>query len=362
MREHTLTTQREPWAGSESGFTLVELLVASVVTLAALGIAFATFSDALTLNDTTLQVADASQNLRAGSNLLVRDLLQVGRNIPTGGIAIPSGLNSEPIYRPGPPGASYTFDNTESVTLSAITTGDGLGPDINGVETDLITLLMVDPRHSDLKLRPSTAAGTVPKISADGSSFNVGSQTAWLEGDPENGIPPIKEGDLIYFQTIHTTLQTVTRISGSTVYFDDNDPFNLNQRGAEAGSITELLGSPEVTARRVFMYSYYVYEDTPGVPRLMRQLNHFPPQALAGVVEDLELSYDLVDGTYNPVDIPSLPHTANDMTYGPSQIRKVNIRLGVRSELKSRQHNDYMRNHVSTVISLRNLAYVSRYQ
>ena len=349
-------------SGSESGFTLVELLVASLVTLTAVGVAFATFSDALRLNDTTLQVADASQNLRAGSNLLVRDLLQVGRNIPTGGIAIPSGLNSEPIYRPGPPGTSYTFDNTDSVTLSAITTGDGMGPEINGVETDVITLLMVDPRHADLSLQPATAGGTVPKMSADGSSFNVGSETAWIEGDPENGIPPIKPGDLIYFQTIQTTLQTVTRISGSTVHFDDNDPFNLNQRGAEAGSITELLGSPEITARRVFMYTYYVHEDTPGVPRLMRQLNHFPGQALAGVVEDLELSYDLVDGTYNPVSIPSLPYTANTVTYGPSQIRKVNIHLGVRSELKSPKSNDYLRNHVSTVISLRNLAYVSRYQ
>jgi hypothetical protein len=349
-------------AGSESGFTLVELLVASVVTLAAMGIAFATFSDALTLNDTTLQVADASQNLRAGSNLLVRDLLQVGRNIPTGGIAIPSGLNSEPIYRPGPPGTAYTFDNTDAVTLAAITTGNGMGPDINGVETDMITLIMVESRAEDLKLRPSTATGTVPKIAADGSSFNVGSDIGWIEGEPDNGIPPIKAGDLLYFQTLQTTLQTVTRVSGTTVYFDDNDPFNLNQRSAEAGSITELLGSPEITVRRVFMYTYYVYEDEPGVPRLMRQLNHFTPQALAGVVEDLALSYDLVDGTFNPVDIPSLPYTANDMTYGPSQIRKVNIHLGVRSELKSRQHDDYLRNHVSTVISLRNLAYVSRYQ
>jgi hypothetical protein len=50
------------------------------------------------------------------------------------------------------------------------------------------------------------------------------------------------------------------------------------------------------------------------------------------------------------------------MTYTENQIRKVNIHIGVRSEFKSVKHDDYLRNHVSTVISLRNLAYVSRYE
>ena len=41
----------------------------------------------------------------------------------------------------------------------------------------------------------------------------------------------------------------------------------------------------------------------------MRQLNFCTPQALAGVVEDLELSYDVVDGTVNPMDVKTLPYT-----------------------------------------------------
>jgi hypothetical protein len=36
----------------------------------------------------------------------VRDLLQAGRNIPTGGVSIPSGASSVAIYRPSPQ-ASY---------------------------------------------------------------------------------------------------------------------------------------------------------------------------------------------------------------------------------------------------------------
>ena len=55
------------------------------------------------------------------------------------------------------------------------------------------------------------------------------------------------------------------------------------------------------------MYTYYVHEETPGIPRLMRKMNHAEAQALAGVIEDLDLSYDLVDGTQNPTNIKDLP-------------------------------------------------------
>jgi hypothetical protein len=348
---------------SEKGFTLVELLIASLVTLTIMSIAVGTFTNALDLKEAAMQVADASQNLRAGSNLLVRDLLQVGRDMPRGGIAIPSGTGATAIHRPGPANESYTFDD-DSVVLTAITTGAAMGAEINNRETDLITLLTVDPYLPALSLSPPSAAGNVAKYAANGGSFTVGADTLWITGDAENGIAPVKAGDLVYFQASENTLQTVTQVTSTTVTFGPSDPFNLNQPGAESGSITQVLsgiGSTPVTARRVFMYTYFVYEDTPGVPRLMRQLNFFPPQALAGVIEDLDLSYDLFDGTNNPVEVKSLPHTANDVTYTENQIRKVRIHIGVRSEFKSPKANDYLRNHVSTVISLRNLAFVSRY-
>ena len=50
-------------------------------------------------------------------------------------------------------------------------------------------------------------------------------------------------------------------------------------------------------------------------PRLMRASNFSDGQALAGVIEDLELSYDLVDGVTNPTNVPDLPYTAAGLTY-----------------------------------------------
>ena len=363
---------------SESGFTLVELMIASVITLVVMGVAFTTFKDALALNETVVSVTEASQNLRAGTNLLIRDLLQAGRNIPTGGISIPSGPDAQPIHRPGPPGTGYYFANSDenSTTLTAITTGAGLGPTISGRPTDLITILMDDPYLDELKLYPSNINADEAHLAADGSWFDVGPRRKWIEGDKENAIPPITKGDLIYFTNSNgTTLQTVTRIDDTTVFFEPNDPFNLNQRGAKTGSITQMLPKPCEPApadckagtgiRRVLMYTYYVHEETAGIPRLMRKLNHSAEQALAGVIEDLDLSYDLVDGTQNPTNIKDLPHAATlngvDVTYSANQIRKVNLHVGVRSEVISTRAKDYLRNHLSTVVSLRNLAYVDRY-
>jgi Tfp pilus assembly protein PilW len=353
---------------SDSGFSLVELLVASMITLAVIGVALTTFSNAMDLNEVTTQVADSNQNLRAGTNLLVRDLLQAGRNIPTGGISIPSGSGATLVQRPSPPGTSYAFDTTTLTALSAITTGEAMGPVIQGTTTDMVTILMQDSVLGPLTVYPF---GTGPQpgnpdpatLSQDGSSLDVGGGLSWLTGDPTDGIPAIQKGDLVMFQTPNgAVMQTVTNVQSPTISFDVNDPFNLNQPAAAAGSITTVLGS-QLSVSRVYMYTYYVHNDASGTPRLMRAVNMFTPQALAGVIEDLTFSYDLVDGIYNPTNVKTLPFTsAQSVTYNANQIRKANVHVGVRSEEKSARQNDYIRQELSTIVDLRNLAFVDRYR
>jgi hypothetical protein len=64
----------------------------------------------------------------------------------------------------------------------------------------------------------------------------------------------------------------------------------------------------------------------------------------------------------NPTQVATLPFTSGGVTYTSNQIRKVNLHLGVRSDMMSPTAHDYIRNHINTVVSLRNLAYVNRYQ
>lgn len=361
---------------SDRGFALSEFLVASVITLAVIGVAIKTFDDALKINDATLKLTDAGQNMRSGVNLMVRDLLQAGRDIPTGGIPLPTGAGSSLVQRPSPTGFSYAFDNTTLTTLGAVTTGNNLGATVSGRQTDMITIMMGDPflpassvpspyttpTTAGFVVKPSTASGSVPKLSSTGSSLTMGNQSAWFAGDLANGVAPIKAGDIILFKgATGSAMQVVTSVASGTVQFATGDPFNMNQRTADNGSITDLLGT-DLSIQRVMMISYFVQETTPGEPRLMRAINMAPAQALAGVVEDLQLSYDLVDGSTNPTNINDVPFTSGPDTFTSSQIRKVNLRVGVRSEEKSRSTNDYMRHYITTVASLRNLAYVAEYK
>jgi prepilin-type N-terminal cleavage/methylation domain-containing protein len=373
---------------SDAGFSLVELLVATAISLVVIGTAMTTFKDAIAMNDTATNTADAGQNLRGGVNFLVRDLVATGRSIPTGGIDIPTVAGGAgPIKRPSPPGLQYYFNNTTASTIMAVTTGEGLGPTVDNQITDMVTLLMLDPildacLNGALAINPFGTNGNVPVLAQDGGSFSVGTNVPcqepgatgnWLAGDKTQGQAPIQKGDLILFTNpIGQALQTVTRTDATNVYFEanSNDAFGLNQRNVTAGSITQILSTPDangqpayqgMTAQRVFMYTYYVDSSIMGEPHLIRQLNNSTPQALAGIVEDLELSYDIVDGTVNPSHVKSLPYTLNGVTYAANQIRKVNLHIGVRSENLSTRLHDYLRNHLTTVVSLRSLAFVDRY-
>jgi hypothetical protein len=350
----------------DDGFTLTELLISTTITLMVLGGAMATVKQAFTLNDTGTQLADANQNLRAGTNLLIKDLLQAGRGIPVGGISIASGTGSTPINRPAPPGMSFTFDNTTASTLPAIITGSGLGPVVDNQTTDIVTMLMIDPLLPPANL-PQGA------IADDGSSMFLGATSPWITGNivgpPADTVAPIKTGDLVWFNSgSNGVIRTITSVDATRAYFEtnnSNDWFGFNQT-APQGTLMQLKpGSnpfPAMSVLRLIMLTYYVDSvTTPGTPRLTRVQNHFSSQALAGVVEDLDLTYDLVDGVTNPANVPSLPYTLNGLTYTSNQIRKVNLHVGVRSDLLSAVKNDYIRNHVSTSVSIRDLASVSRY-
>lgn len=346
----------------DRGFTLVELLVSTAIMLIVLAGATTAFKNSLDLNNAGALVADANQNLLAAANLMVRDVLQAGRGIPTGGVPIPSGAGAGAINRPAPPGTTLTFDNVNYTTLPAIIPGPALGPAIDGGTTDIVTVLMTDPSLPDLTLNATPAVAGQATLATDGSSLNVGSDTTWV-ADPVNAVKP---GDLILFtNALGNALQTVTATDGAAVIsFGAGDWFNFNQPGAAQGSITQIVSTPvpQTTAQRVLMITYYVDNTTtPGTPRLARRIGAAAGQALAGAVESLDLTYDLVDGVTNPVAQPVVPVTIGGVLYTPNQIRKVNLHVGVRSEEQTRQR-DYIRNQLNTVISVRNLAYVSRYQ
>ena len=105
------------------------------------------------------------------------------------------------------------------------------------------------------------------------------------------------------------------------------------------------------------MVTYYLdYTTSPTTPRLIRRINNSAGQVVGLVLEDLQLSYDLVDGVTNPtnVETPVAPNSNN-------QIRKVNIFISGRTDAVIQNTNDYLRHSLTTQVSLRSLAFVDRY-
>ena len=358
----------------ERGFTLAEMLVGTAVMLIVTGTALSTFQSALNMTDTATQFADANQNLRAGANQMFKDIMQAGRIIGPEGIPIPNGGGAQPIRRPGPPGSSLTFDVTTTTNLPDITSGQHLGPTVNGQTTDVITVMTVDPFMPTIETPPAgTTDPNEGTLAPDGGMVTLPATSLWLVGDAANDTPPVHVGDLVLFKNPRgMAVQTITRLDGTHIYFDANDWFNFNQRNAPQGTVMQIKDTASAATAwvektslfRLMMVTYYVDAVTaPTAPRLMRAVNNFTPQALAGVIEDLDFTYDLVDGVNNPVEIPDLPYTDTvaGVTYNANQIRKVNVHVGVRSESRSRITNDYVRNHISTSVDVRSLASVDRY-
>jgi hypothetical protein len=283
-------------------------------------------------------------------NLMVRDFIQAGQGVPTGGIPIPSGLAAVAVSRPGPPGANLAFPAAWTA-LPAVSTGGGVGPVVLGVPTDIVTLLYADPTIA-LNQFPLT------NIAPDGSTMTVDPQTN-IHGP--DGLQP---GDLVLFSNaIGNALQMVTFTDQTqTVQFAMNDPLAINQRAAGQGTILNIQAAPgaypPTTATRVLMISYYLDAVTdPNLIRLVRQVNAGPPLAIALGMENLQLSYDFVDGVLNPANRESPPPGNSE-----NQIRKANLVLTARSLDFNPVTKQFFRNAVATDVSLRSLSFMDRYQ
>jgi hypothetical protein len=333
----------------DAGFTLAETLISTAMTLLVLGAALTALNASARLTDTTRIISDTNQNIQVAMSLMVRDFVQTGQAVPRGGIPFPTGGGVAPIKRPGPAGSNFTFPAAWT-TIPALTPGGSLGPTVLGLPTDIATILYADP---NLALNQFPLAA----IAADGSTMTVNAATSLAGPDG------IKAGDLILFtNAFGSALQSVSAVAGQVVTFAAGDTLGFNQRNGTSGTIMQLQSAvgvfPATIATRMIMISYYVDVITdPTLPRLVRQVNAGPRLAIALGVENLQFTYDLVDGVTNPTNVEN----ANSPN-SPNQVRKANLFVLARSLDKNLQTRDYFRNSTATSVGLRSLSFVDRYK
>jgi hypothetical protein len=241
----------------------------------------------------------------------------------------------------------------------------------------MITTLAADSAFEGVRLSALTSTQMTVVASLD------------ISDSPDVARDNVQVGDLIMLtKQSMSTLKFVTGVENNVVRFAIGDPLNLNQTGAAVpGTLAHYVSLvPEVAAcelpppnpcgqmvvpsvaTRIRMISYYLDPvDTGQGLRLVRRINTRPPTVVAFSVDRLSFSFDLIDDDANPTAVPlddaDLAGTGNcaPLPCSPNQARKVNVAMTGRSSRRHPQTGQFLRNTLSTQISLRSLALVDRY-
>ncbi len=362
--------------GSESGYSLIELLVSLGIFSAIMGATMAGLSNANRAGQIVIGMSSMNSGLRAGMDLMVRDLLQVGSGLPPSHvIEIPSGTGSTPIKLPGPPGSNFALEAGRP-DIPAVMPFPGGGPRVvpggadadEVIPTDALIVLMADNAFLDV---PLTAITPTSIVVAPGPVLDSG---------PDRVTP----GQLMMVtKGSATTLLQVTDVdvAARRLIFAPDDSLNLNQPGAQFGTLAAVnasdpANSPALTrVSRIRMIGYYLDATTdPSRPRLVRRVNNGSPTefdnltlgtAVAIDVENLQFTYDVVDGETNPANV-RMTEEDRDGTgrcfpnaCDEAQIRKVNIVVSGRTQ---RMDNGAVRNMLTSQVSFRGMAFVDEYK
>jgi prepilin-type N-terminal cleavage/methylation domain-containing protein len=364
----------------DRGFSLIELLVAMVITVVLLGAALTMFKKSADAVSIVAQRAEMQANARVAINSIVRDLTRAGSGgVPFGGISLPAG--STPFFAKDINGISYMANNTfQQGVLYVVTPGFNDGPTINGIVTDGVTMIFVDPTLDWRAFSTTT-------INNSGTLVTMPAGTAPALNDPVLGV---KAGDLMMLKNIHgTAVGEVTQDANATsITFADADSLSVNHSTAASGNIKSLADPPPAVAGtypattlyRILMVSYFIQPlDANGNPlalgaagitdfRLMRQVNAHPPVPIAEHIALMKFSYDLSDSntgldTSNVSDAtipnPGVPPPATVPAY--NEIRNVYITVTARSTRADSSKN-FSYATMYTNLSPRSLSFQDTYQ
>ncbi len=307
-------------AATSLGFTLIEVILAMALSLILLAIAFDIFDKLNNAADLAGTMADVNENLRAGENMIARDVSTAGANIPQGGIPLPSGATScTAIQLPLP---TTTLNGVSPVVfslpvqyfnsgcpgsppagnLNVITPGPGYGPmadnttvgvTSNSVPTDSITLVSVNAsselgEYSLISLSPVTTtaktccfpAGTTSVTATVDQRTNAGSPITNASSSSPSWVQVVPGQLIMLTNTYSSVVLAVSAVScpspwvsltsQCTITFTSsdsvNDPLPFNQFPLTASSPTSgMIGNLQTMGSGVTANSYpptYAYQLT----------------------------------------------------------------------------------------------------
>jgi prepilin-type N-terminal cleavage/methylation domain-containing protein len=365
----------------ESGFSLLEMVVATALGTIVLGAAVQVYIQGVSATWTVTQRAEMQQDFRAASNILTKDLSLAGAGLGNGAaFALPISATS-PVYGCDQTkcyinGASVAYPKQGTTPfLYGLLPGLNKGPTINSQTTDAVTVAYTDTSfYLNCYTATATATGVVtfaapasPQTWATEGCLPSGWSAPQAVNDSGVGLTI---GDLVWMNLNGTDVVaevtgSVTNTSGTTytVPFANNDALKMNQTVSPYylnGVAKNATGTSPV---RILVITYYI-DNTVTPSRLMRQINGHTPVPVAENVVYLKFSYDLYDdATSNPQ--PNQPDGGISLGLLPNQITKINIlNMAMDSTMKGGgfgQRGGYQGLDLQTSVSARNLTYTNDY-
>jgi prepilin-type N-terminal cleavage/methylation domain-containing protein len=378
-----------PISKSQSGFSLVELLIASAIGLIAIMAMTQLFDMGMNATFTVTQRAETQEEMRAGMELMTKDISLAGAGLPSGGLQMASGSSTLVACNQTGicyvPGDAYPLSATGVKNyMYGILPGFGNGVQSNAVipaapaaTNDSITSI-----YCDYNFPLTNFSFTFPNT----TSATVGPATTITAGLPTNILAPggLNVGDLLLISVSTpgngtgsqgtSSAQTATAVAeitglpnSSTIDFANSDALNFNQTGANslASAITTLgsnLGSGNtVNICRLYAVTYFLQGPPAGgtvqSPRLMRQVNGLTAVPVADGIINLQFSYDVISSTNGLMNANlSNPIAAGD---SPALIQKVNIWMMGESLLQKGKKSQSM--YLATSVSTGNMSFCNSY-
>jgi len=350
---------------SESGFSLVEMIVAMVVFMIIIGTVYGLLQVGLIDRNRASRRSDVLKNARAAMHLIGRDALNAGLSYNKSGAIVPDDFISNRLGIPAD-------GDTDRDVLTSIIGGNNLffnilNPDINA-RTDMIAFA-----YRDSDFNGSSVISLTNSVAAPGAPATVRLQSAPNEARNAKGFDLyLVESDSTQVAVMATGLP-----SSSAIDIAPGDPLGINQPLNGSGTnvsllqkctavVTENCTTYVASVKRFFWVAYKVKSDgtlvrmtfgnNTGAPA-SEQIQELP---VAYNIEDFQIKYVLEDGTTtdNPAAGPDgIFGNADDRYSDFNLVRQITVTIKVQATENDEQTKRPESITLSGTFSARNLEY-----
>jgi prepilin-type N-terminal cleavage/methylation domain-containing protein len=375
-----------PITKSQRGFSLLELMIASVIGLIAIMAMTQLFRMGMNATLTVTQRADTQENMRTAIEMMSKDLSMAGSGLPTGGLqlATAGGATKVACNQGGTcyvPADTYPTGNYMYGILPGFNNGVQNGTGITsapGATNDSITSIYCDYNFPLTNFNFTFTSTTGVSVAVVNGAVQ-----------PNNILAPggLNVGDLLLFlvstagpgngnqgTAAAQTAAVVAEITGlpnnTTINFA-TDALNFNQTGPNsfAGLAGPLVGTTygssgaatTMNVCRLNAVTYFLQVPPAGgtvqTPRLMRQVNGLNAVPVADNIINLQFSYDVIDSVNHTMSANQSDPLAAGLS--PALIQKVN--MWVMGESLTSGGNRSQSMYLASSVSARNMSFCNSY-